>query len=55
MEKFTDEELAAEQVRASKLADLCFLHGQIDGGKAHRATADAIAEEMTVRARGRGE
>lgn len=52
---FTDDELEAERVRAEKLAHLCLLHGQMDGGKAHRATADALAHEQVLRARKRGE
>jgi predicted component of viral defense system (DUF524 family) len=53
MDRFTDEELAQEHKRAMKLADLCNLHGYVDGMKAHRATADAIAQEQTERSRGR--
>lgn len=54
-DSFTDDELIQEQARASKLADLCFLHGHMDGGKAMRSVADAIGHELTVRARKRGE
>lgn len=52
---FTDEELDAERIRAEKLAHVCLLHGQIDGGKAMRSVADALAHEQVVRARKRGE
>lgn len=52
---FTDEELITEEKRARKLADVCFLYGQMDGGKAMRSVADALAQEQTVRARKRGE
>lgn len=52
---FTDDELIQEETRARKLAALCFLHGHMDGGKAHQSTADAIAHELTIRARKRGE
>lgn len=52
---FTDDELEAERIRAEKLAHVCLLHGQIDGGKAMRSVADAIAHEQVVRARKRGE
>ncbi len=52
---FTDDELEAERVRAEKLANLCLLHGHMDGGKAHRSTAEAIAHEQVLRARKRGE
>lgn len=52
---FTDDELETERKRAEKLANLCLLHGYMDGGKAHRATAEAISHEQVLRARKRGE
>jgi hypothetical protein len=52
---FTDDELQAERIRAEKLAHLCLLHGQMDGGKAMQSVADAISHEQVLRARKRGE
>lgn len=47
----TDDELIDERKRAEKLADLCQLHDRLDGAKAMRAVAAAIAEEQTQRSR----
>ena len=52
---FTDDELQAERIRAEKLANLCLLHGHMDGGKAMRSVAEAISHEQVLRARKRGE
>lgn len=49
---FTDQELTEERERAERLADLCQLHGYVDGHTAHRATANAIAQEQSQRGRG---
>jgi hypothetical protein len=54
MDKFTDDELAIEEKRARMLADVCLAHGHMDGGKAHRSTAEALSQELVVRARRRG-
>ncbi len=53
--KLSTEELIAEEKRARALADLCFVHGQVDGGKAMRSIADAIAQETAERSRGKVE
>lgn len=51
MDKFTDQELVAEEKRARMLADVCILHGFMDGVRAHKATADALAQELVARGR----
>lgn len=52
LEEFTDDELAAEAVRARKLERVCREHGMADGYNAMAAVAEACEREAARRALG---
>lgn len=52
MSAMSDSDLIAEKKRAQQLADLCQMHGHIDGATAMRAVANAITDEQVHRSRG---